>query len=327
MPSDQAQKEAAIQHATTERRAKTLAKDAPLLALKEAFAAAFQAAGQHETAEKLRKCCTHELLVCCADCRRSWWVTYHCKLRCCPICARNKSRDRLKLLKAVTKCQSSTKMLTLTMRRWDGDPREGIKHLRASMQRFRDSALMKTCKGGAYTIELLPKENGWHIHAHLLIDSGYLPFRRVLKVWTACCRQSTSHVRIQAATRERVKAYVCKYACKTGLGTLGAHGADKDGKGIGPESIVDWFAAVRGSRLWGTFGAWYRFSQQDIAEALELETHVSSCPFCGAIHTIFQARSGVFVFGGEWRSLAWHFGADGETERPIHGPPVDTIAA
>ena len=277
-----------------------------LLVLKRQIARAFAAAGDVTTASKLNRCGEYEQLVCCGACGGYWWTRYRCKLRCCPVCSRDKARDRTTYLLAVASKQAHCKMITLTMRRWTGDPREGIKVLRDATQRFRDSKLMRSCKGGAYTIEVIPKPDGWHIHCHMIIDSGYIPFRSLIRVWAACLKQPNPHVRIQNASQEATKRYICKYASKSMV------------EEVGPTRIVEWYKAVVGSRLWATFGAWYNVTLEDLTDGAESTKISMPCPFCGRLHTVFAARAGPAIMGRDWRAFAHGELAKGDWERPQH---------
>ena len=264
-------------------------KNRSALLLKRKIAKQFKLAGDDVTADKLYRCCETESLVCCQDCGGYWWVKYRCKLRCCPICSREKSRDRATYLKAIAAHQNNCKMITLTMRRWKQDPREGIKYLRQSVQRFRDLTIMKSCKGGAYTIEVLPKDDGWHIHCHLIVEVNYIPVKILWKAWAKCVHQDFAHARIQGASSDKIKAYICKYASKSAI------------KEIGLSSIVDWFEAVKGSRLWATFGAWYNAKLEDLVDPDTPEKPPFECPFCHAVHSVFHARAGPFIIGEGWQ--------------------------
>lgn len=176
---------------------------------------------------------------------------------------------------------------------------------------------MKNCRGGAYTIELVPKEDGWHIHLHLLLDVGYLPWAKIQETWARAVGVKRPHVHVQAANNDSVKRYVCKYATKTGLGNLGKEKKKDERKGVGAADIVRWYAAVRGSKLWGTFGDWYRFSLEDAAEVVDMAPYVCKCPLCGEEGGVFQARAGPFRFGSEWSHLCLKWGAGKDIERPI----------
>lgn len=275
-----------------------------LLRLKREIAAAFRARGQDDIARRLDMCSEYEQLVCCGACGGHWWTPYRCKLRCCPICSREKARDRQTYLLAITSQQTRCKMITLTMRRWKGDPREGIKYLRAAVQRFRDTKCMSKCKGGAYTIEVLPKPDGWHIHAHLLVDVPYIPFKVLLRVWSKCLDQPSPHVRIQSACKDAVKKYVCKYASKSMVEEVGA------------ASIVEWHDAIRGSRLWATFGQWYNASLEDLTDGFIDPPKPCPCPHCGAIKASFLARAGPAIFGRDWQAMRHGILLSDEYTRP-----------
>jgi hypothetical protein len=265
-------------------------KNKSAILLKRKIAEQFRLAGDYRTADKLDACTETEELVMCSNCGGRWWVRSRCRLRVCPICSRDKARDRATYLTAVANEQPDCKMLTLTMRRWSGDPKEGIKYLRVALRKFRQLKCMEKCNGGAYVIECLPKQGAWHIHAHLIVSMPYLPAKKLWSVWAHCVGQRYAHVRIQAANSDRVKRYICKYASKSGI------------KDIGLENIVAWYEAVKGSRLWATFGAWYNRKLNDMIDGKDEQDNRPACPYCGAQGTTFLARAGPFVLGPDWRA-------------------------
>lgn len=260
-----------------------------LLILKRRIALEFKKVGKFEIADKLFKCGEWDTLCACGSCGGYWWVRYRCTLRCCPICSRDKARDRTRYLLAVSRKQIHCKMLTLTMKRWTGSPGDGIKHLRDSVQRIRDTTLFARCLGGAYTIEVIPKDDGWHIHAHMVIDAPYMPFRTIVAAWALAVRQPCPHVRIQSAESENVKKYICKYAGKSMV------------EDIGLAHIVEWYEAIKGRRLWATFGLWYNAKLNDLEDGEEEKQGPRPCPLCGQTKCVFLARAGPAIMGREWK--------------------------
>jgi hypothetical protein len=284
------------------------------LVLKRRVARAFREAGRNDIARRLDMCGEWEQLVACGECGGYWWTRYRCKLRCCPVCSKDKARDRAAYLLAVANEQTQCKMITLTMRRWRGDTREGIKVLRQAIQRFRDTKIMAKCKGGAYTIELIPKPDGWHIHAHMIVDVPYIPFRVLVRAWAHALRQPSPHVRIQNASAAAVKKYICKYASKSMIAEVGA------------ANIVAWFDAIQGSRLWATFGHWYNATLEEMSGGFFEPPQPPPCPHCGTRGRVFCARAGPAIFGRDWRHFAHGDLLTSDYERPCK-PVIDYVTA
>lgn len=263
-----------------------------LLPYKADLAEAFARAGHAQIAGSLRNCSTTESLVGCSHCGKSWWIVTKCRLRVCPICSKSEALDRAALIKAVTHSMQHPKMLTLTMPVWTRNPRDGIRFLRASFTKLRRTKLGRSIRGGAYQIELKPKPEGWHIHLHAIIDAPFLPYQRIFSEWSRIVGVDVPQVDIRAAESARAKRYICKYVSKTG---------DIDAS---PESIVDWYLATKGQRLWACFGQWYHADLAQFGITPSAKSGPSICPHCGAEKTIFYARDGPYVFGMDvWKLI------------------------
>lgn len=261
------------------------------ISIKEELIKAFEDCGNGVVAQKLRDCCKYEDLVCCNSCGHRWWVVHHCDLRVCPVCSHAAAIRRSRGIMALAATAKAPKMLTLTMPRWQAAPREGIKKLRAAILELRKTNLLKNARAGAYTIELVPKKDGWHIHAHMIVDVEYVPFKKLIAAWSHCIKVKGAHVRVQGASAKAVQSYICKYACKAG--------AD----GMSYTDMVEWYIATKGSRLWATWGAWYgKEAAAVIAEATD-ERPQAKCPYCGSVHTMFMPKCGFRIWGDDWKDV------------------------
>jgi len=198
------------------------------------------------------------------------------------------------------------KLITLTMPTWTGEPREGIKYLRTAWNTLRKHKLFKTVRGGAYQIELKPKARGWHIHLHALVDCPFMPHQKLYSTWTAILGIPTSRIDIRAAKTTEQRAYAAKYAAKA---------ADFYSD---PDTVVLWYKATKGQRLFATFGHWYNVNLEELPHDGKLEKFVSTCPHCKSTGTVFLARDGPFFYGGkEWTKLSKYFMNDLPTEEVI----------
>lgn len=272
---------------------------------KEEIAEAFAARGQYRMADKIRQCCNSEELVVCRSCGHRWWVIEHCDQRCCPICAHKTAIRRSRAIMALADTARAPKMLTLTMPRWRGVVRDGIRKLRDAILELRKTNLLQNARAGAYTIELVPKDDGWHIHAHMIVDAEYIPFRKLVAAWSHCIKVRGAHCRVQGASAKAVQAYICKYACKAG--------AD----GLTPNQIVDWWEATRGSRLWATWGAWFGSAAAAIVKAAADERPAAQCPYCGGTHCMHFACAGKGIWGDTWKEVVKYYVGEASYRRPI----------
>jgi len=259
---------------------------------KRKYAHAFEEHGFEKIATQLYNCQETKVLACCSHCGGHWYVIHRCRLRVCPLCSYEVAKRRGEFLKYLTKDMQHPKMLTLTMPLWREDPRDGINTLREAFNKLRRTSLFKKVIGGAYQIELKDKQDGWHIHMHVLLDAPFLPYQRVFSEWKKIIGAKAPQIDVRAASSDKAKEYVCKYAAKS---------ADFD---TTPEAIVRWYEATKGQRLFATFGKWYNTKIEDLDNEQEISYTVAVCPYCETEQTIFLARDGPFVLGAEaWSDM------------------------
>ena len=260
--------------------------------LKNRYADVFDAHDDYKTAQKLRDCTETLALVICGHCGHKMYVVNRCRLRACPLCSFQVSRKRAEYLNALCQRIPSVKLLTLTMPAWEGDPKEGIKLLRSSFNKLRRHKLMKSVVGGAYCIEVNPRENFWHIHMHAILDCKYLPYQQIFSHWKALFQVRHIEVDIRQADSRQARSYIAKEVGKNMAISLD------------PEFIVDWYNAIKGSRLWTSFGTFFNVALNELDDEKKEEKFVPVCPECGAHKSMFFARDGPFLYGGEaWAEM------------------------
>jgi len=271
---------------------------------KNRYADAFESAGLQKEAQVLRDCHETEILAACSNCGHAWWVPYRCRTRVCPLCSYKVMLERSQLMLALCRGMDHPKLLTLTMPTWTDDPKQGIRFLRASFARLRRTALLRKVVGGAYQIELIPKQNGWHIHIHVLMDAPYLPYQLIYSAWQKITGINVPQIDIRAASDPAAQVYVCKYAAKS------------VSFNDSPDVIVAWYLATKGQRLFATFGKWYNKKLRDIAPELCPPVAPSICPHCNAEKTTFLARDGPHIYGWDvWKDIKAHICPDDITMR------------
>lgn len=248
--------------------------------------------GEHKAAASLRECHTTEHLTGCTACGAAWWVTTKCRSRICPICAWKTAQARAQLIQHMIIGLKHPKFITLTMPRWDGDPGEGISFLRKAFGKLRKSGGIPGLEGGCYSIEVIPKDDGWHIHMHLIVDCSFTPHKKLIAAWGQALGVTSPSVDIRDAAGQSAAKYVAKYVTKS-----------LDPKD-GPEAFAKLYQAIAGMRLFSLFGKWYRSAP--MVEALQgARDHVRcKCPACGELGTLFDVRCGRFVFGKDWDNIS-----------------------
>lgn len=283
-----------------------------VLERKHVYAQAFKDAGLDKVAEHLNDCSEVELLLGCQSCGHTQYVVYHCQTRVCPICSYWQAIDRANFVRRLLKKMKFPKMITLTIPARNEDPRETIKYLRNCFQKLRDRKLFSVVNGGAYQIEVKVKEGHFHIHMHVILDAPFIHYTQLYKEWADITETAGVQVDIRAAKSEAQINYIVKYSQKAA--ELRADGSD----------VVRWWNAVKGSRLFGTFGKWYNVKLEDLLEPNEETRKAPPCPNCGAEGFAFFVRDGRFIFGKGWDEIKpFYTGPDRPEKRHIAGasPP------
>lgn len=279
------------------------------LARKNRIADALEAAGHDTVAEHLRECAETEHLCGCTSCGGRWWVQTSCRQRICPICSWRASRKRSGVIERWMAGLKHAKFVTLTMPRWEEDPRDGIKHLRNAFATLRRNKRLPDLAGGCYSIELIPKPQGWHIHMHLIVTSSYIPHSILQAAWSAALGVRGAICDIRDAGGRDTAKYVSKYITK----------------GIDPAAptsdYVRLYEAIKGSRLFALFGSWFRRLDHRAALSEGLDKPQSKCPICGALGSCFDVRHGAAMYGREWDEIADFYLRGGQASRARQSSP------
>jgi hypothetical protein len=160
--------------------------------------------------------------------------------------------------------------------------------------------------GGSYQIEVKLKGNGFHIHIHALLDSPFMPYQHVWSAWKKIIRHDCPQTDIRSAETPQARAYAAKYAAK-------ASDFDAD-----IDTVVAWYEATKGQRLFTTFGRWYNATIGDLDPDHPQFVPVCKCTKCGTVGTMYMARDGPYLFSPDlWRSIEKHICPGGKLYFPI----------
>jgi hypothetical protein len=245
---------------------------------KHEIADLFERKGLEKQATALRCCEEFAAQVACTTCANSWYVVDRCRMRVCPLCGFRDNRRRTRYLMAVCQKVQKPKFTTLTMRRWRGEPREGIKFIREKFNELRKTFVFDHITGGGGQVELEWKPDGWHIHIHLIHDGPFLPKKRLAWQWGKLLGGYWPQVKTKGVQGPEAFAYVCKYVTK---GTDFKRANSK---------IVEWYLATKGSRLFFTFGIFYNVAIEELDPTMHPKDQKTPCRDCGEIGTKIIAK-------------------------------------
>jgi len=193
-----------------------------------------------------------------SKCRTFAWFVRHtetgqvrvqsnaCRLRWCPLCSHAKNRCVSESTLEWLKQAKAPKMLTLTLKHADSPLKTQLSAITKFFAKFRRSSFwLKNVSGGIWFIQITFSNSTmqWHPHLHIVIDSNYLPQRRISELWQSLTKTSKI-VDIRSIYNPKHAAeYVARYVSRPiKLSTLTI-----------PQR-VELFEACAGKRLYGTFG-------------------------------------------------------------------------
>jgi hypothetical protein len=140
---------------------------------------------------------------------------------------------------------------------------------------------------------------------HVLVDADFIPYQQLWSAWGKIIGHEVPQTDIRSAAAPEAQSYVAKYCSKSAAMYL------KD------KTIVDWYYATKGLRLFVTFGAWYNCDLEDLDPLLAKPDLPCVCPYCKAVKSTFLARDGPAIFGREFWDAAeiFYTGHDSKTVR------------
>jgi hypothetical protein len=146
-----------------------------LPAMRERVVARLDDEGRPDLADALRACGEgFEML--CRGCGTARAAQKQCLKRWCPVCARRMAADRVDTYQSAIDSMQWPMMVTLTMPHTaDTSCPSDVRALRRALGRLRRLRWFRTkVRGGITSIEITCGANGWHPHAHLVIDCRWL---------------------------------------------------------------------------------------------------------------------------------------------------------
>lgn len=146
-----------------------------LPAMRERVAERLESEGAFDLSRPLRDC-GEGFELCCRACGDSRPALKQCTKRWCPVCARRIAAKRVDAYQAVIDKMRWPLLVTLTMphTRETSDASD-VRLLRRSLSKLRRLRWWRrSVMGGVTAIEVTCGKQGWHPHAHMLIDCRWL---------------------------------------------------------------------------------------------------------------------------------------------------------
>jgi hypothetical protein len=138
---------------------------------------------------------------------------------------------------------SGVKHVVLTQRNFSMLTREKILDSRKNLLALRRQKVFGKVTGGCASLEFTNEERGWHMHWHLLIQSPWIHGSELSKAWGTLVGQEYAIVKVMDVSEKSYLQEICKYVV--------------DGSELArwtPKQILEFVVALRGTRLFTTFG-------------------------------------------------------------------------
>lgn len=196
-------------------------------------------------AQRLSECCKWPLAYVRAE-GRVGMSLQRCRDRLCPVCSRIRGSELRARIKDAVQRMDDKRFVTLTIQNAGRKLTEDVDHLVNSFKELRRSEFWKNhCVGGLWTMEVTQgkTEGTWHAHLHLLVDGNYMDQAALSDAWLRATGDSRIVWITAVGSTNQAIAYITKYIAKPG-----------EFAKFTEEELCDYAAAMKGRRMFGTFG-------------------------------------------------------------------------
>lgn len=191
----------------------------------------------------MRSCHQDESQFSCEDCGKTKTFTNRCEIRWCPLCGPRLARERAEELTAWSRTLKQPKHVVLTARNSDTLTRSRVRRFQAAIAKLRRAKKADAWTCGTWSLEVTNESRGWHLHAHLLIETRWIDSGWLSATWARLINQDFAIVKVKDCRAADYLREVTKYVVKSNQ--LAAwHGED----------IAQLIVAFKGIRSFGVFG-------------------------------------------------------------------------
>lgn len=200
-------------------------------------------AGLYPLADKIRVCRTETLTFKCNACGRERKVLKRCRSRFCPMCAPAIAFRRAEEVFAWAKSLRQPKHVVLTIRNTQTLTQEMVRNFTANVRKLRTSRFSPRWVCGVWKTEVTNESKGWHLHAHLLVETRWVDPSRLSRRWARLVGQDFAIVKVKDARPAEYAREVTKYVAKP-----------QDLVRLQPEDLATLVRAFSRSKVFGWFG-------------------------------------------------------------------------
>jgi len=219
----------------------------------------------------------------CENCGQVETFEYRCNIKWCPRCQQRLGLIRRNMIRLWAGKISQPKHLVLTQKNFPTLTRSVIKLNTNRLAKFRRSKCFSLVKGGCCSTEITNEGNGWHLHAHLLLDARWLDMEKVSVTWGKLVGQNFAIVKIKDVRTGDYLQEICKYVVE------GSELAKWQ-----PEQINEFVQAVRGLRMFNSFGTLRELAPTIRRELFAAKPPSAVCP-CGCGKFIYESEESALL--------------------------------
>ncbi len=233
--------------------------------------------------QNLSRCGVEELYRTCKGCGDWTSFYYRCSMKFCPLCNWRIARSRAEMLKAWSLQIAQPKHVVLTQKNFPVLTRRKIRDFGRNFAKLRRNRIWKGTRGGCISTEITNEGRGWHLHAHILVDSDWVDAGQLAIEWGKLTGQEFGIVKVKDAREQSYLGEITKYVVK------GAQLAS-----WAPEEIAQFIRAIRGVRFFAAFGTLFHMQRKIKAQLHHNRPPPEPCK-CGCEDFIFESEAAVIL--------------------------------
>jgi len=235
----------------------------------ETLVSKLDAIGRSDLVGRMRDCHSGEIVIQCVSCGHSRVVSNRCEKRWCPLCVSRLSRERRDELGFWFNTIKQPKHVVVTTRNTEALTRDHVRNFRRNLSKLRRQNFADNWKSGTWSLEVTNESRGWHLHAHLLVDSRWIDSAELSKAWASLVGQDFAIVKVKDGRKEDYLRELAKYVVKS-----------SQLAGWKDLEIAEFMDSFHGTRSFGVFGSLVGERSRWKKELRELRRKRSTCD-CG----------------------------------------------
>jgi len=220
--------------------------------------------------EALENCHSFETWFICQGCHAEEHAWNHCDRFYCPLCVSRLAWRRRRKVEWWANQVKEPKHLVLTVRNTKTLSKTYVQSFRRNLSKLRRSTLFCSARGGLLSLEVTNEGQGWHLHAHILLDGPFISGDVLARRWARAVKQDFAIVKIKDCRQKQYLQEVTKYAVK-----------GSDLASWGRCEIEEFIDAFTGVRAFSTFGTLYKDGALREKALTDLTLPNMTCDKCG----------------------------------------------